>query len=168
MFKRLYLFRHECEMKKLIKTGIQVGRDTLLFNETQNYGGNPEMVAIGNHCVITAGVQFITNPGILKACSNQDESCENRNSNNRIIIHDNCFIGIDAIIYPNVVIGPNAIVGAGSVVMSDVPSDMCVRGNPSRAACTVEFYASTCKRGMMPNYVPEIKRRLLQKYFWNI
>lgn len=168
MFKRFFLFRHECEMKKLFRTGIQVGKNTLLFNEARNFGFNPQMVAIGSNCVVAAGVQFITNSGILKFGSDPDSSGVSRHNGNRITIHDNCFIGIDSIIYPNVVIGPNTIVGAGSVVMSDAPPNMCVCGNPSRVTCTVELYASFCKKGMVPDYVSKFKRKVLQKHFWSI
>ncbi|WP_427337958.1 acyltransferase [Caloranaerobacter sp. DY30410] len=41
------------------------------------------------------------------------------NKFHRIIIKDNCFIGVNSIILPNVTIGPNSVV-AGSVVMKDM------------------------------------------------
>ena len=45
---------------------------------------------------------------------------------------DNVFIGLGAIIMPDVKIGPNAIVAAGSVVTKDVPEGGIVGGNPAR------------------------------------
>lgn len=162
MLDKFYLLRHEYKIKRLIKTDLQVGKKTLLFNNVKDYGFEPGLVTIGDGCVIAAGVLFITNPVVGKLCCDQEQP-----GGNRITIRDNCFIGVDAIIYPNVVIGPNAIIGAGAVIMSDVPPDMCVMGNPSRVSCTLDFYASTCKRGMVPNYVPAKKRMLLQEYFWN-
>jgi acetyltransferase-like isoleucine patch superfamily enzyme len=50
----------------------------------------------------------------------------------KIDIKDNCFIGYQAVILPNVTIGPNAIVAAGAVVTKDVPEGTVVAGVPAR------------------------------------
>jgi acetyltransferase-like isoleucine patch superfamily enzyme len=47
-------------------------------------------------------------------------------------IGNNVWIGRRAIIGPGVTIGDNSIVSAGSVVMTDVPADAVVAGNPAR------------------------------------
>ena len=162
MLKRLFWFRHEHNLKKLMKTGLQIGKDTLVFNEAEDYGTHHQMVTIGSHCVIASGVQFITNPAILRYADVNGGTAASR-----IIICDNCFLGMNSIIYPNVVIGPNAIVGAGAVVMEDVPPNMCASGNPSHTNCTVDFYRSICKKGIIEDYTPENKREVLQMHFWN-
>lgn len=162
MLKRLFWFRHEQRIKMLMKSGMRVGKGTLIFNEAEDYGCNFRMIMIGSNCVVASGVQFITNPAIHKLLSQ-----DSKNAEHKIVIHDNCFLGINSIIYPDVVIGPNAIIGAGAVVMEDVPLNMCVSGNPSRVNCTVDFYRSICKKTVIPNYTSENKHILLQKYFWN-
>ena len=162
MLKRVFWFRHEQGIKKLLKTGMQVGKGTLIFNEAGDFGCNSHTIRIGNNCVIASGVQFISNPAIIMLTSCSEKAVEHK-----IVIHDNCFLGMNSIIYPDVVIGPNVIVGAGAVVMEDVPPNMCVSGNPLCVNCTVDFYRCTCKRGMIPNYIPENKRIVLQEYFWN-
>jgi acetyltransferase-like isoleucine patch superfamily enzyme len=49
-----------------------------------------------------------------------------------ITIGDNVWIGSGAVIYPGVMIGDNSIVSMGAVVMSSVPANTVVAGNPAR------------------------------------
>lgn len=49
-----------------------------------------------------------------------------------VIVADDAFIGVNAVILPNVRVGRHAVIGAGAVVTRDVP-DFCVAaGNPAR------------------------------------
>jgi acetyltransferase-like isoleucine patch superfamily enzyme len=41
-------------------------------------------------------------------------------------------VGANSIIMPGVTVADNVIVGAGSIVTSDVPSNVIVAGNPAR------------------------------------
>jgi acetyltransferase-like isoleucine patch superfamily enzyme len=45
---------------------------------------------------------------------------------------DGAFIGWNAIVVGGVRVGRRAVVGAGSVVVSDVPDDCVVAGNPAK------------------------------------
>jgi virginiamycin A acetyltransferase len=49
-----------------------------------------------------------------------------------VTIHENVWIGFEAIILPGVTIGRGAIVGSRSVVSTDVPPYAVVVGNPAR------------------------------------
>lgn len=62
----------------------------------------------------------------------------------KIVIKDNCFIGLGSIILPGVTIGPNSIVAAGSVVTKDVEPDTVVGGNPAKKITTVPEYMEKC------------------------
>ncbi len=53
-----------------------------------------------------------------------------------IVIGDNVWVGSEAVIFPGVTIGDGAVVAAGAVVMSDVPADTLVAGNPARQVRT--------------------------------
>lgn len=53
-------------------------------------------------------------------------------SSEAIVIGDNVFIGMNAIILKGVHIGNNAIVGAGSVVTKDIPANEIWAGNPAK------------------------------------
>ena len=50
----------------------------------------------------------------------------------KIDIRDNVFVGMGAIVMPNVTIGPNAIVAAGSLVTRDVAEGDIVGGVPAK------------------------------------
>lgn len=50
-----------------------------------------------------------------------------------VVIEDDAWIGLHAIVLKGVTIGAGAIVGAGAVVTSDVPPGTRVAGNPARA-----------------------------------
>lgn len=49
-----------------------------------------------------------------------------------VVIEDNVWIGIRAIVSPGVTIGKGSVVSAASVVLSDVPPYTVVAGNPAR------------------------------------
>lgn len=48
------------------------------------------------------------------------------------VIGDNVTIYANAVVAGGITIGDNVVIGAGSVVLKDVPSDVCVAGNPAR------------------------------------
>lgn len=47
-----------------------------------------------------------------------------------IVIEDDVFVGMEALILKGVTVGEGAVVGAGSVVTQDVPPRTVVAGNP--------------------------------------
>lgn len=53
-----------------------------------------------------------------------------------VVIEDDVWIGIGAIILKGVTIGAGARIGAGAVVARDVPAGACVGGNPARPIST--------------------------------
>src|SRR5690606_2439863 len=56
----------------------------------------------------------------------------NAGSSAPVVIEDDAFIGMQAIILKGVHIGRGSVVGAGSVVTRDVPAFAIVAGNPAR------------------------------------
>ncbi|MBV9008366.1 MAG: acyltransferase [Verrucomicrobia bacterium] len=49
-----------------------------------------------------------------------------------VIIHDNVWIGMSAVILKGVSIGENSVVAAGAVVTRNVPPNCVVAGNPAQ------------------------------------
>src|SRR5689334_9696382 len=49
-----------------------------------------------------------------------------------IIVHEDAFLGVRALVLPGVEIGAGCVVGAGSVVTKDLPEWMICAGNPAK------------------------------------
>ena len=89
----------------------------------QNYEAK---ITIGKDVHIAANVGVIT----------QNHNPENPNEHlpaKEVIIGDNCWIGMNAVILPGVKLGPYTTVGAGSVVTHSFEEGHCViAGNPAK------------------------------------
>jgi serine acetyltransferase len=90
-------------------------------------------VTIGNHCQIAEGVWIFDSNGHpsepVRRLADEPPSPE---SIKPVTICDNVWIGGRSIIHPGVTIGEGSVVSAGSVVMTDVPPNTIVAGNPAR------------------------------------
>jgi len=49
-----------------------------------------------------------------------------------VVIGDNVWLGVNAVVLKGVTIGDNAVIGAGSVVNKDIPSNVMACGNPCK------------------------------------
>ncbi len=121
------------------KKGYSIGKNNRIY--IHNFGSEPYLIKIGNHCTISTGVSFVTHDG--GAWIFRDE-IPDLNVFGKIEIKDNCFIGLNSIILPNVTIGPNSVVGAGSVVTKDVPPNTVVAGVPAKVISSTEKYKEKC------------------------
>ncbi len=121
------------------KQGAQIGENC--YFAVRSIGTEPYLVKIGNNVAITSGVHFNTHDGgtwIFR------KEIPDLRVFGPIIIKDNCLIGTNSHIFPNVTIGPNSIVGSGSVVISDVPPDSIVMGVPARRFGSVAKFKEKC------------------------
>lgn len=121
------------------KQGAQIGEGCGII--PTSLGTEPYLVKIGNHVTIANRVAFITHDGGAWIARQEDPNVQVFGP---IVIEDNCVIGQNAILFPNVRIGKNSIVGAGSVVISDVPENTIVMGVPARPFGSVEKYKQKC------------------------
>ena len=124
--------------------GVDIGENCNLL--TMGFGSEPYLISIGNQCTISSGVKFVTHDGGIGVLRRMGLFTGTKFG--QIVIHDNCFIGLDSIILPNIEIGPNSIVGAGSVVTKNVPPNCIYAGNPARYICSLDEYRAKC----MGNY----------------
>ena len=82
-------------------------------------------VTIGSNVCISEGVKVLTASHIV-------DSCHFDLLRRPVVIHDNVWIAMNALILPGVTIGGGAIVAAGAVVTKDVEPWTVVGGNPAK------------------------------------
>lgn len=64
---------------------------------------------------------------------------ELRGKKAKVVIGENCWIGMNALILPGVELGPHTVVGGGSVVTGSFPEGWCViAGNPAKVIKTLK------------------------------
>ncbi len=104
-------------------------------------------IVIGNHVLISPGVRIsaANHISIADSCmlashvyitdsdwhGIYDRSLPPKEINH-VILEENVWVGDSAIITKGVTIGKNSIIGAGSVVTSDIPSNVIAAGNPAK------------------------------------
>lgn len=89
-------------------------------------------VIIGDNCLITHGVTILLHDGSLRLMEPGADRA------GTVIIGNNVFVGVNAIILRNVTIGDNSVIAAGAVVTKDVPPASVVAGNPARIIRTLQ------------------------------
>lgn len=105
-------------------TTISIGSNSSIMAQCTIFGGDG--VNIGNNVQISANcvISATTHP--------LEKDKRSIQINKKVIICDNVWIGMSALILPGVTIGKNSIVGAGSVVTKNVPADQIWIGNPAK------------------------------------
>lgn len=117
------------------KIGIAIGEKCRIFSVIAT--PEPYLISIGNNVTIAPGVRLITHDNsVSKVLPNVTDAF------GKIIIGNNCFIGVGSIILLGVSLGDNSIVAAGSVVTKSFPDNVVIGGNPAKIICTIEDYKS--------------------------
>ncbi len=128
--------------------GVKIGnRCRIIGKRLHMFGGEPYLIEIGNQVTIAEDVKFITHDGGVGVLRNQTPGL---NVFGKIVIRDNCFIGVNSILMLNVTIGPNAVVGAGAVVTRDVPPNTVAAGIPAKVIMSFdEYHKKALDKGML-------------------
>lgn len=157
-------FSDEYYLKKSIKRGLKLGKN-VIFVDMPNFGSEPFLIEIGDNTKITSGVRFINHDGGNYVIKNMLKYEDARNVG-RIKIGNNCFIGNNCIILPNVKIGNNCILGAGAVLTKSMPDNTVYAGNPAKFICSIEEYADKMLKNTT-KYPRELEknRKELEKYW---
>lgn len=142
---RLYFFRksnkhNRTSVKRYFNIEkVTVGMGTYGSLMVYEYSDVQEKLTIGNFVSISADVKFILGGNHLtNRISNYPfetfygDKCDNSYSKGEIIIEDDVWIGMNAIILSGVHVGQGAVIAAGSVVCKDVPPYAVVAGNPAK------------------------------------
>ena len=128
----LLLFRHGGEIR--IGDWCFVGEGARIWSAGS--------IRIGNRVLISHGVNIfdsLTHPLSAEARHHQFREIATTGhpqtidlEERPVVIHDDAWIGANAIILRGVIVGEGAIVAAGAVVTRDVPAHTVVGGNPAR------------------------------------
>lgn len=121
------------------KQGAQIGIGCSII--PRSLGDEPYLVKIGNGVTIAKGVTFLTHDG---GCWVFREEIPDLQVFGTIVIEDNCVIGQNVVLIPNIRIGENSIIGAGSVVISDIPPNSIAMGVPARVFGSLKRYRENC------------------------
>ncbi|MEF2254037.1 acyltransferase [Microbacterium schleiferi] len=125
----------------LRRAGIRVNGKPLWISP-QVYWDRSGGISLGDRCVVSHGVSFLTHDFSMDRVAEIREGISGEELSRRapISVGDYAFIGMGVMILPGVAIGRGAIVGSGSVVTRDVGEDCVVAGNPARVISTTDEY----------------------------
>lgn len=101
-------------MGAIINIGAEIGEGTMI-DMNAVLGGR---AIVGKNCHVGAGTVLA---GVIEPPSASP-----------VIIEDNVVIGANVVIIEGVRVGEGAVIAAGAVVLSDVPKNAVVAGNPAR------------------------------------
>ena len=141
-------FQNKNPIKYWRKKGAKIGNNSRIVGNV-SFGTEPYLIKIGDHCLISFGVTFITHDGSTWVFR-EKEKYKNVVKYGRIEIGNNVFIGARTIILPNVKIGNNCIIGAGSIVSKDVPDNEVWCGVPAKFVSKTDEYAEKCLSNTPP------------------
>jgi len=136
----------------LRRTGAQVGEGCYII--PTDVGAEPYLVKIGNHVAVAGGVQFVTHDGATWVFRDTVPDCQVFGP---IVIEDNCILGQNVVLFANIRIGRNSVVGAGSVVITDIPPNSVVMGNPARPFGSLEKYREKCLERWAQQRPPDVE-----------
>ena len=154
-------------VERALDIGVKVGANCRFYSA--KFFSEPYLVEIGDNVIISGEVIFVTHDGGIYLL--KDEINDLRGYYGKIKIGSNCFIGMGAIILPNVQIGDNCIIGAGAVVANSFPENSVIMGNPAKVAFKTSIYIKMrknsrnivkCEEWPFPTRIPDhIKKDLL-------
>jgi acetyltransferase-like isoleucine patch superfamily enzyme len=111
--------------------GVTIGNNTMI-----SLGAKIDIhkgkVIIGDNCLITHGATILSHDGALRLIK------PGVDRGGCVVIGNNVFVGVNAIILSDVTIGDNSVIAAGSVVTKDVPAATVVAGNPAKIIRNLE------------------------------
>lgn len=144
---RAFILREKASSGKYIawlrKQGVQIGEHVTIYSPRNCLIDvtTPWLLSIGDYVKITHGVIILTHDyswAVLRQLPEQKGRILGAQS--PVVIGNNVFIGMNAIITSGVTIGDNVVIGAGSVVTRDCESNGVYAGNPARRIMSIEEY----------------------------
>lgn len=156
------------KIKYLRKQGCTIGNNTRILSNITGFGTEPYLIEIGDNCLLSGDVHFLTHDGGVKVLNFAGYFNGNRmDKMGRIIIGSNCFIGNGTRVLGGVKVGNNCIIGTNSLVTKSMPSNCVIAGIPAKIICSIDdYYSKNLERGTFfptPSMSPKEKRNYLIK-----
>lgn len=144
--------------------GVRVGEDCRLDVRSDTFGTEPYLIRLGDHVTVAPGVRFVTHDGGIWVFRLERPDIDLVAP---IVVGNNVFLGMNAILLPGVTVGDNCLIGAGAVVTRDIPSGSVAVGVPARRIKSLEEYWEGVRDRAVPTKrLPERdKRRFFEERF---
>ena len=114
--------------------GVHIGKNTFIGLKVTLDHSHPEYIYIGDNVSLAGNNFVLTHSNPYKHFENVFDSYIAP-----VVIKDNSWISIGAMILPGVTVGEYSVVAAGSVVQKDVPHKVIVGGIPSKQIKELEI-----------------------------
>lgn len=123
--------------------GMKIGENLKCYSNLTT--PEPYLLELGDDITISGGVCLVTHDNsVCKADKNSTDIF------GKIVIGNNCFIGINSTILPGVTLGDNTIVAANSVVTKSFnEGNIVIGGNPARKICCINEYKSKIEQNVL-------------------
>jgi acetyltransferase-like isoleucine patch superfamily enzyme len=120
------------------RIGVKIeGNVTIYGSSYEMFSTEPYLVTLKENVYISVGAKFICHDGGVLPFRKMHPKLDLAAP---IVVGDNTFVGMGAIILKGVTIGQNCIVGAFSVVSKNVEDGTIVAGNPARFVKKTDDY----------------------------
>lgn len=126
IIKKIYL-------KRLIKHGLNVGKNLQLEKGANIDSVFPQLITIGDNVTLAKDTYILSHDGATKKIVGYTKV-------EKVNIGNNVFIGTKSVIMPGVEIGENSIIGALSLVNKNIPSNEVWGGIPAKFICKLDEY----------------------------
>ncbi len=128
IYCRLYSFINPIGYCKYL--GATIGEKCVL--KANMLGSEPWLITIGDHVLLAEGVKILTHDGAGFCLNYGNKEPLRMDMWGTVKIGNNVYVGINAIIMPNVEITNNVIIGAGAIVTKSITEDGVYVGIPAR------------------------------------
>lgn len=116
---------------------LTIGSNTEIGHNCQFTIG--KSICIGGDCHIASDVMIFDSGGHPTDPEARRRGEPPRDEDVRpVVVSENVWIGRRAVIFPGVTVGENSVVATGAVVVTDVPPNTVVAGNPARKVSSTE------------------------------
>lgn len=123
--------------------GVRVQGSLRIYGGSYHmFGSEPFLITLGDNVYISVGAQFVTHDGGTLPFRRLVPDLELAGP---IVVGNNVFIGMGALIMAGVTIGSDCVIGARAVVTKDVPDGHIAAGVPAKVVARTDEWLERAK-----------------------